>query len=157
MLRLARSQREPEREDEDGTRTLDWASEHPRPPLREATSVRASLRSEAEFWNWNLDRNAACGRKKADSKFAHQARNGTVKLRIQTENNKLTLRVHRQEVPFHRSRLYPWPYLDRHRRFHQDAPYPHYPPRIPPLHPQVLQIREETQELGCARFPCFPC
>lgn len=33
------SQPESERVDEDGTRTLDWASGHQRPPLREAISV----------------------------------------------------------------------------------------------------------------------
>merc|ERR1712093_159801 len=61
-------------------------------------------------------------------------------------------KLHRQEVPLHRSRFNPWTYLDRNCCLHQDAPNPHHPPRIPPLHPKVRPLREETQEPCCARF-----
>jgi len=69
----------------------------------------------------------------------------------------LTIHLYRQEVPIHWSRLHPWPYLDWHRGFHQNAPNSHHPPRISPLRPQVRQIREETQESCCTRFASFPC
>ena len=70
----------------------------------------------------------------------------------------LTLISHnRQEVPLRRHRLYPRPYPDRHRRLDQDAPNCHHPPRVPPLHPQVLPLREAPQEPRRPCFPRFPC
>src|SRR5258708_223654 len=44
ILSRRQSRAELERVDEDGTRTLDWGSEHQRPPLREPTLVCRSLR-----------------------------------------------------------------------------------------------------------------
>ena len=43
----------------------------------------------------------------------------------------------RQEVPLHWRRFHSRSYLDRPRRFDEDDPYHHYPPGLPPLHPEI--------------------
>ncbi|EMS23466.1 uncharacterized protein RHTO_07200 [Rhodotorula toruloides NP11] len=65
--------------------------------------------------------------------------------------------LHRQEVPLHRPRLDSRPHPHRQGHLDQDDPHHHHPPRVPPLCPQVLEVREAPQE-RCrpllARVPC---
>ena len=61
----------------------------------------------------------------------------------------------RQEMPLHRPSLDPWQNLDWKSCLNQNAQNPHYPSRIPPLHPQIRPIREATFKLGCTRQSSF--
>ena len=70
---------------------------------------------------------------------------------------KLTCFTYRQEMPFHRPCIYPWPYSYRKSRFYQDASHIDHTPRVPPLHSQVCQIREETRQPCRTCLPCLPC
>jgi hypothetical protein len=132
------------RADADGTKTLDWDSEHQRLPSMETTSVCGAFPQAIAIISVD--------------KGLFMVDNLLVALRAIERNGMLTSFYScRQEVPIHWSRLHPWPHPYRYRCFHQDAPHTHHPPRIPPFHPQVRQIREETQESCCARFASFPC
>ena len=119
--------------DEDGTRTSAWVSEHPKPPLRVTISVCGYV--VEDLWN---------GLKGGwDDEWIYDFTDESMSLwrqMLANVKNDLLTQFSRQEVPFHWSRLHPWPYLNWYRCLYQDAPNAHYPPRIPPFHPQVRQI-----------------
>ena len=50
----------------------------------------------------------------------------------------------RQKMPVHRRSIHTWAYPHWNRRLNQNAPNPRHTPRVPSLHPQVLQIRKAT-------------
>lgn len=137
-----------------GTKMSVWDSAPPRPPLRASTSVREQYSEARPFvhdFSGGLPSEALAGEGRTESGKSDSEHTSVRKFADPTTT------PNRQEVSLHRSRLHPWSYPDWHRCVHQDAPDHHYPPRIPPLHPQVRPLREATQEPCRPRLPSLPC